>query len=270
MTFARPIRAWLTACGLWFACSTQAAVTDTLPFTGTPDWTDITFQGTSMDVSGDRTVLTTAEGRGVWFGWGAWYGNQPAWTPGTSNQGNQLSITASFSSGAADWHAYLFDRSYYAAIEWNATGCGDPNNCYAFPHENGVRVWHAGDQPGQAGSTFVPLDVTSTHTYEFLLRNGQVSYRIDGNVAYAGAAFASGLGDALLVIGDGSGTTRTGVGAMSITAVSFDTAPTATVLSPVPEPATWSMWLAGLLLAATTAARRSRAAPLQSRQPSPR
>lgn len=250
-------RAWLCACLLGSVTPVHATVINSLPYTGTPDWTDITFVGTSMTASASQSVLTTGYIAGVWFGWGASYGNTPAWTPGTSAQGNHLSISGSFSAGSKDWHAYLYDGSHLAEIEWNPTGCG-AGDCYSVAPQNGVKVWHAGATPETASNTFVPLDVTQAHTYEFLLRNGQVSYRIDGSVVYSGAAFATPFSGALLVIGDGSGSTLTGAGSMTITSVSFDTAPSAQVLvSSVPEPETTALWMVGVAVAMLAARRRS-------------
>ncbi|MGE0385822.1 MAG: hypothetical protein AB7Q97_13905 [Gammaproteobacteria bacterium] len=223
-----------------------AVVVDTLPYTGTPDWTDITFAGTSMVVSGSppRSVLTTAQSRGVWFGWGAWYGDQPAWTPGTSSAGNYLGLQASFSAGAADWSAYFYDRTHEAAFSFAPTGCGDPLNCYGLDGAAGVSLLHAVPGSTDAGSTFVALDLTLPHSYEFLLKDGLVSYRIDGVVAYSGAAYHAPLGNALLVIGDGSGSTLTGKGAMRIDAIAFDNAPEAAALTTVPLPAALPMFAA--------------------------
>ena len=65
---------------------------------------------------------------------------------------------------------------------------------------------------------------------------------------------AVGYSASLLVIGDGSGSTRTGKGSMTVHAVRLDTAPVAaTLVSSVPEPGAWALMLAGgALLAART------------------
>jgi hypothetical protein len=74
-----------------------------------------------------------------------------------------------------------------------------------------------------------------------ILKNGTVGYYVDGTALYVGAAFASTT-DKLLVIGDGSGSTPTGVGSWVIDEVVFDTAP-ATVF--IPEPGAAGIVLAG-------------------------
>lgn len=221
----------------------QGATIESLPYNNSPDWTVTVFPGTSMDASASQTTLTTGNGLGVWYGWGAWYGDQPAWTLGNTVSGNHFSLTASFSAGAADWHAYLYDRSHEAMWQFNPTNCA--NNCYGTPALLGVQYLYASaDAPTQPLTGFLALDLTQTHRFEYLLKGGHVSYAIDGQVVYDGQAYQVGLGDGLLVIGDGSASTLTGVGSMTVYANSVDTAPTANSL--VPEPASAVLLLCGL------------------------
>lgn len=243
----------LTAAALTLSLglTAHAAEVNSLPYNNSPDWTVIVFGGTSMTSAPGGTVLTTAEGRGVWYGNGANYGDTPAWSLGTSSSGNYLSLTASFSAGARDWSAYLYDRTHFASFSFAPTGCnGNFTTCYTAPAYAGVSVSHgaAGDASTYA-ETYVPLDLTQAHTFEWLLKNGQVAYRIDGSVVYSGLAYAAApggwVGDTgLLVIGDGSATTQTGTGSMSILANAFDTSPAAASL--VPEPASAALLLGGL------------------------
>ncbi len=44
-----------------------------------------------------------------------------------------------------------------------------------------MRVYYSDGGSGNT-SAFVPLDLTRNHTYEWLLKGGQVTYRIDGSV----------------------------------------------------------------------------------------
>lgn len=230
-----------------FAPAHAAVVVNSLPYTGTPDWTDTTFAGTSMTSNGTTSVLTTGQNLGVWFGYGVWYGDTPAWTPGSTSAGNYLAMTSSFSANAADWSAYFYDMNHMAYFEFNSTGCGDPHNCYSVPHEQGVRFWHAdGGNATQPASSFLALDLTQAHTFEWLLKSGQVSYRIDGNVVYSGLAYQVPLGAPLLIIGDGSGSTLTGLGSMTIQGIAWDNAPVLSTLAPIPEPETYALMLAGL------------------------
>ena len=253
------------ACALVASIGAQAAVVEnSLPFTNSTDWTTITFAGTAMELNpgGTSSTLGTAFNRGVWFGYYPAVDSTdvPAWTPGNSSQGNYLSLEASFSTGAADWSAYLYDRTSYAFMAFNpTTGCdSNVRSCYGEPAESGVRVYHAnGNDATTYASTFVNMDLKQRHSFEFLLKNGQVAYRVDGQVIYAGMAYAIPINSPLLIIGDGSGSSLSGEGTMTIYSVAFDNAPLASTLAPVPEPQTWAMLLGGLL--ALGAARRRQA-----------
>lgn len=233
-----------------------AVVAASLPYGGSPDWSTIVFGGTSMTTDGTKSTLSTANGQGVWFGY--WQNSPPAWSLGTSAQGNYLSMSASFSTGATDWSAYLFDQSHFASIAFAPTGCVD--NCYGLPGQAGVSLAFAdGADAGDAhDQVFVALDLSVAHTFEFLLKNGQVSYRIDG-LAHTGAAGASGATQ-ILVIGDGSGTNTTGEGQMYVHAASLETSPVADVLestvSPAPEPAAWALMIGGFGMAGAVLRRR--------------
>ncbi|MCP5144925.1 MAG: hypothetical protein H6978_08890 [Gammaproteobacteria bacterium] len=227
----------IAACAALAIANAAAAsiVADTLPFSGTPDWTDVTFSGTSMSLinGGTASRLSTANGAGVWFGWGASppYSNTPAWMPGDDASGNHLVIEASFSEDAADWSTYFFDTTYSVSFLFAPTGCnGNAGSCYGVDGQSGVTI------STPVGGTFISLDLTVPHTYEFLLKDGLVQYAIDGQSVYAGVANQSNAAAPLLVIGDGSGSTQTGRGSMTIYSIAFDNAPDANV-SPVPVPA---------------------------------
>jgi hypothetical protein len=214
-----------------------------------------------MTTNGTTSTLTTTTNKGVWFGWGAVYADPaPAWTPGSAAVGNYFNMDASFSSNATDWEAYLYDRSYLASFSFNDTGCGGISDCYGInltPEQQGVTVLHA--ETNGSTSTFFSLDLTQQHTFEFLLKNGQVSYRVDDLVIYAGDAYVSGTSNPLMVVGDGTGTTKTGRGSMTIYGVSIDNAPVLnTLVTAVPEPETYALMLAGLGLVGFAARRRMR------------
>lgn len=239
----------------------QATTVTTLPFgsvggPNSPEWTVILFGGTVMNSSPGQVELVTAPGQGIWFGNGQGYGDAANWSLGNNTQGNYLSLTASFSSQSADWSAYLHDGSYMAAFSFNPTRCA--HACYDQPVFAGVEVSYAG-VGGTPQTLFTALDLTQTHTFEWLLKGGLVSYRIDGNVVYSGAAIQAGGN--ILVIGDGSGSTTTGKGAMTLHGVMTDNAPTANVLEPllpVPEPESWGLALAGLVTLGFLGRRRMR------------
>ena len=193
------------------------------------------------------------------------YGDVPSsWSPGTNAVGNHFSLTASFSAGATDWSAYFYDGARYASFTFNSTythhNCsGNGGSCYGIDlteTQQGVTFSHA--ESGGKTSTFVELDMSQTHTYEFLLKGSEVAYRIDGQVVFAGEAFDPTHDLHLLVVGDGSGSTPTGRGSMTVYGVSFDNAPSMnTLVSAVPEPETRALMLSGLGLLGFVARRRT-------------
>ncbi|OSZ72095.1 hypothetical protein CAP39_01615 [Sphingomonas sp. IBVSS1] len=232
------------------ACA--AVVASSLPYQNTPDWSDVVFSGTSMTVNSGVATLTTAPIRGVWFGWSP-SSNTPSWSIAPNSQGNLLSLTAAFSSGADDWQAYFYDGTAGGAIYFNATPCNPgTTNCYNFNGTPGATIFFNGS------STFIPLDTTLFRTYEILVRNSDVIYRIDGQ-RYSGTALAAG-GTTFLLVGDSSGSSPSGTGSMIISGVSFDRATSVldlpSTVSGVPEPASWAMLLAGFGLTGAISRRR--------------
>lgn len=221
-------------------------------------WTQIIFAGTSMASTGSGLVLSTANYAGVWFGNGAYVGRNPGWSVGDSVSGNYLGFTASFSAGAVDWDTYLIDTSgYEAAFTFVPTGCNsNAQSCYGVAATAGYRIYYA-DNISQAQSLSFSLDATQPHTYEFLMKNGQVSYRVDGQTVFSGAAYKPlAANSGLLVIGDGSGSNPSGVGAMTVSAIGYDSAPVADAFQTVAEPATGMLALAGLTMTGFLGRRR--------------
>ena len=206
-----------------------------LPYDGSPDWRTVIFGGTSMTLDpGVSTTMVMAQGRGVWFGSS---GSGPPISGAAT--GNALSLMASFSSDAADWSTYLTDGAYEAALQYRPTNCDD--DCYGETAFDGVNLLF-GDGGAGAFNTFVSLDMTLKNDFSFLLRDGLVEYHVNGT-RYAGQAYKMGQAQ-ILVIGDGSGSTKSGRGAMTVYGVSFDNAPTGTITL-VPEPATWALMILG-------------------------
>lgn len=249
------------------ATAAQADIIDSQPYLGTSDWTTGSYDPANVGSNPDGSVtLETAPWRGIFFGYGQnypyfdssgnYHPNYPSWTPGSDSVGNHLTMQASFGPsntyGAnADWNTYLLDQQYEASMLFNPSDCG----CYGQAGTSGVSMYF-GDGHGGGFAQFVALDTSVTHTYEFLLRDGLVSYRIDGQ-AYSGQAYAVGYGSPLLIIGDGSGSTGTGVGTMTIHSLRLDTAPEESVLlSSVPEPASWATMLLGFGAMGTALRRR--------------
>jgi len=85
-----------------------------------------------------------------------------------------------------------------------------------------------------ASTAFVPFDLVSDfHRFEVLLKGGQVHYSVDGQLVFGGAAYFGGSSN-LLVIGDGSGPTPTGTGAMLVDRITFEAGTERLAVVPVP------------------------------------
>jgi hypothetical protein len=242
----------------WPAAATVVA--SSLPYQNTPDWSDVVFAGTTMTVSSGVARLTTAPIRGVWFGWSP-SSNTPSWSIAPNSLGNLLSLTAAFSAGADDWQAYFYDGTRGGAIYFNATACNPgTTNCYNFNGTPGATIFFNGS------STFIPLDTTAFRTYEILVRNSDVIYRIDGQ-RYAGTALPAS-GTTFLLVGDSSGSSPSGTGTLMISAVSFDRATSVldlpSTVSGVPEPASWAMLLSGFGLIGAFSRRQRRRAQVSA------
>ena len=226
------------------AGSAQAIVVNSLPYEGTPDWIDYKFDGNWSVGPNGESQLNTASG-GIWFGNGNYNdGSVPSWSMGNATSGNKIDLTMRLTSGSRDWGFYMGDGLYGAGFVFNPTyGCnGNAQDCYFAAYNVGVGFSFADpDNPGQSIDHFIALDLTVNHTFGILLKDGLLAYRVDGEV-FKGNALG---GSSILVIGDGSGSTRTGLGSMLVSAVRIDTAPTQSVVLGVPEPASWAMLVGG-------------------------
>ncbi len=218
-------------------------------------WTSVVFSHTGWSSSNGVLSMVTHPYQGIWFGNGAMIGQYPGWNLGSSSDGNYLSMTLQLSPGAADWGMYFYDRNGYGAyLNFNPSGCLD----YSCAGQNGFEYWYQNTSTNQAVGSFVSWDLAATmSTFEVLLKNGQVSYALNGQLLFSGAAYQSTTAN-LLVIGDGSGSTGTGTGAMYLDQVIFDNAPDVDVLTTtaVPVPAALPLLLSGLGLFGIAAKRR--------------
>lgn len=226
------------------APSSTPGVTNNFP------WTSVIFGGTAMTSNAGIMAMDTAAYVGVWFGNGSMIGYYPGWSLGDAASGNYFSLTMRLDQNSADWSFYFYDlNGYGAAITFNPAGG------YYSPMQSGFQYSWA-DANHQWQSTFVAADLSSGfHTFETLLKNGNVDYALDGQLLFSGFAGQAGAAN-LLVIGDGSGSTGTGTGRMSIDRVVFDTAPTISHLASVPVPAAAWLFGAGLLGLVGVARRR--------------
>jgi hypothetical protein len=252
----RLILVGLGVAALFIADASRAAVVaSSLPYDGTPDWRTVILAGTTMDYTGSSTVLTTAQGQGVWFGHTP---GSTSWGLGSNADGNKVRLSASFSSNARDWNTYLADGFRFAGMLYNPTGCdGNAVDCTFAPFATGVTLSFAGAANGSGNADlFVALDTTAANQFGFELKDNLVRYRIN-NSYYTG--FAQSANYNILVIGDGSGSTRTGWGSMTVRSVSFDNGPIA-ALNAVPEPASWAMMLGGFGLLGGVVRRKAAAA----------
>lgn len=209
-----------------------------------PPWTRVRFSGTAMEANDGVLELATVGGQGVWFGNGIYIGSDPGWSFGTRDAGIHVSLDAKFSADAAGWSLYFYDASGdFALMNFNE------HASYGQPVSQGV-TYYSGGENNAGASGFVSMDLDDDfHRFEILLKGGQVSYAIDGVLAFSGAALRTNVAN-LLVIGDGSGSTPTGVGSMFIEHVRVDTAPTIDSLAAVPVPAALPLFGSALLCGA--------------------
>ena len=172
----------------------------------------IVFGDTTWNNDGGSLNLTTAPVRGIWMGA---FQNSPLLPP-DNVEGSYLKLDVKFSADAVEWSTYINDGTHSANLSFDA---------------DGFRYNIAGQ------SIRVDTDLTDEFsTFEILLKGGRVSYVFDGQVL-ANRALAGEFATAkIMLIGDGSGTTPTGTGSMSIDNVTwiggpdFDAIPTPGVL----------------------------------------
>lgn len=194
----------------------------------------VVFNGTSYNTNNDQLSLTTANNAGIWFGNGNAVGQPTNWSVADSATGNYLKIVTKLSPGATVWSAYLTDGTSYANFTFHYSE-------FAYSTGSG----------GSYNEVTNALDMVSGfHTFEFLLKDGNVTYRLDeSQVLYSGEAYSTSQ-QGLMVIGDGSGSTASGIGSMIFDQVTYQTDPTFSI----PEPS--SIALIGLFGGSIFAARR--------------
>jgi hypothetical protein len=192
------------------------------------------YASTSWSVaSGELTLNTTLGTVGIWFGNGDHIaGLEVPWDVATNEQGNYVKIRMKLTPGSKDWSSYLYDQSHSGGFGF------DDDQLTLF-------------------STGVPtepldIDLTEYHTFEYLIRDGMVSYRLDESlVLYHGPGGEQSFGVGILVIGDGSASTVSGTGSMIIDHVTYMSEPA----FDIPEPATAG--LAAIMGAGLLARRRA-------------
>lgn len=196
-----------------------------------------------MNASAGELRMTTADNQGIWFGFN---GSNADSTLGASSQGNYVGLRTKLSAGATEWSVYLYDQSHGAAFLFDHDG-------YTYMH----------DLLGAYGETSEAIDLTTYHDFAFWLKDGVVSYAVDGVLKFSGTAHASGASK-ILVIGDGSGSTFGGAGTMYIdssavtTAGDYAGAPAIPVLAAaaIPEPSSAFLLAGGAALIGLARLRR--------------
>ena len=232
----------------------EMSVNMTAPFgvTNTSPWTRVRFGDTAFGVSDGVLTMATAPFRGTWFGNGTAIGHNPGWSFSASEVGTYIDISLKLGANSEDWSLYFHDASgYQGALNFNPAGH------YNTPTSFGVNYLFA--NPGNvATENFMAMDLSDKfHRFEILLKAGVVSYAIDGVLAFSGAAVLSGT-QQLLVIGDGSGSSPTGVGSMQVDRIHIDTAPQISSLAAVPVPGALPLLGSALALGGLWRRRRAR------------
>jgi len=186
----------------------------------------IVFGGTSWDTAGGSLNLTTAPVRGIWMG--AFQSNP--FVPQANDAGTYLKLDVKMGDGAKEWSASVIDGTHSASF-------GFDDDVFSYSTAS-ARV-------------LIPMDLTAGFTtFEFLLKDGLVSYRVDGVVLANRVAAAENTQPPIMLIGDGSGSTPTGEGSMSIDNVVYTAGPD---FDAIPTPG-----VAGVLAAAGLVAGRRR------------
>lgn len=219
--------------------STQAEIVvdydgSVAPTANDPVLSFVVFGGTTWSTANNQLTLTTAPIRGIWFGYGNNIGgvNDAGFTISPNSAGSYLSLHAKLSDLATDWSMYIHDGTTTAG--------------FSFQHD---RVTF-----GSADESFeVLMDLTDDfHHFEILLKDELVNFRIDGVSYGTGDNAVLSAANQILLIGDGSGSTPTGSGSMTIDHFIYNNE----VSAIIPEPTTAALLLMGSL---ALVGRRSRA-----------
>lgn len=182
----------------------------------------VVFGGTSWNTNGGSLNMTTAPVQGIWMG--AFQSNP--FIPVANTDGNYLKLDVKMGAAAVEWSAYINDGSHGAA--------------FSFDHD--------GFTYNLAGETRrVDTDLTDGFsTFEILLKDGLVSYSFDGQLLANRRAASEQITAPIWLVGDGSGSTPTGAGSMSVDNLTFIAGPD---FDQIPAPGAVSVLAAAGLLA---------------------
>ena len=210
------------------------------------------FGGTGQCRLAGQTVLTTSGSVGVWYGNGAGLRRHAGPEPPHEQQRQLPQPHGQLSANARDRSAYpvrphpLLPPSALRPPAVTHAGSATPPRPYA-----GVSVptapWAT---PTPTPETFGPLDLTQTHTFEWLLKNGQVDYPLTATSSQR-RAYAVVLGSKWPAPAARHWRWQRhhsppASGSMTILANAVDTSTIVDHLAPVPELTTAALLLAGL------------------------
>lgn len=200
------------------------------------------FVGTTWSSNGSYLTMTTehpndyvgASSKGIWFGLGYGYGDDPGIGFASSSLGNSVTTRLALAPSSSQWSLYWFDgNGYEAALNF---------------YDNGFSFYRA------SGGVFVSVpDMTSFHTYGTYLFGGVVTYSFDGVLIGEGPAIAGGPGG-LMIFGDGSATDVSGYGSLLVDSLTLSMATGAP--SVIPEPSQTAFGLGAFALAGMAWQRR--------------
>lgn len=245
----RPSQFYVLSLGLLLTLFAGSANALVISSTTDPHWFRQVGPGTTFSTAGGTVTMSTAPNASIWFG-NALGASPPAFTDfsvGSNSAGNYLSVTARFANNPRDWSDYLIDLDgYEAAFGFASTDCNsNVMSCYGLPALHAVEYFYA-DGSNNVLSGSIELDLSRDHSFDFLLKDGQVFYRVDGLLVFSGPAYRPVLSyPGLIVIGDGSGGNRTGEGTMIVSSVYYDSGFEADALTDIHSsaPAPAALWL---------------------------
>lgn len=164
-------------------------------------------------------TLSTVTGQGVWFGWHpSFTGSLPVgWSFANNAAGNEIRIRSRLGTvGSKEWGFYLHDGTHALNVYFH-----DRDTVELYVKSGGVDT-----------SLLVNVDTgaddfSAWHDFRVMLKGGLVGYYMDGVPLYQGPA---GSGSSpIMIVGDGSGTSISGVGSWQVDSFRVETSPAGVV-----------------------------------------
>ena len=193
MTFRRFLALGAALFSFALSDAQAAVVANSLPYMGTPDWTDVHGLGASID-PGRRSLdpdgrrldhaglFRLCECDGQYAGMGA----QQLCDRQHAHAHGQVRRAAG-RPAATDWTAEIYDSMTRATMVFN------PKTCAGVPCAPGVQITFGNAAtPSIASQMFIPIDTSVYQDYAILLLNGSVWYQA-GNQVFSGTACSTPL-----------------------------------------------------------------------------